>query len=233
MAVRSGRSTLPAALAVAGGAALVLLAAAPGAFAAPTARPAADSGSAEVGYAAAGGKYTSVAASWVQPTVACGSTSTADAFWAGLDGFGSDTVEQTGTQVDCSGGTAAYSGFYDLYPSFPVTYTQPVAPGDAMSASVSTDGQGTFTLTLTDATQGWTRTTTKALSGAALASAEVVAQVPAGTASSSTGHSVAFTGSTVNGAALDKSGPEQLTAPGTTVSPITGGGDFTVTWGAA
>ncbi len=50
------------------------------------------------GYDAAGGTYTSVSASWVEPKVKC-SSDDSTAFWVGIDGGkqGDDTVEQTGT----------------------------------------------------------------------------------------------------------------------------------------
>ncbi len=132
------------------------------------------------GYAAAGapGSFTSVSASWAQPAVTCGTADTFSSFWAGLDGDGSQTVEQTGTEADCSAGAATYQGWYEIFPNAPVFYADPVQPGDAMSASVTSDGGGTFTLTLSDATQGWTQTTQQALAGAELGSAEVIAEAP-------------------------------------------------------
>src|SRR5215467_11203890 len=49
------------------------------------------------GYAATTGTYTSVSASWIQPAGNCPSWfgSQYAAFWVGLDGFSSSTVEQT------------------------------------------------------------------------------------------------------------------------------------------
>ena len=47
------------------------------------------------GYAADSGTYTSVSASWVQPTGTCSSrTDQYSSFWVGLDGYSSDSVEQ-------------------------------------------------------------------------------------------------------------------------------------------
>ncbi len=51
------------------------------------------------GYDATGGPFTSVTATWTQPRIRyAGVTSTDVAFWVGLDGDGSDTVEQIGTE---------------------------------------------------------------------------------------------------------------------------------------
>jgi hypothetical protein len=62
------------------------------------------------GYAVTGGRYTSVSASWTQPAVNCSVTPTGwSSFWVGLDGDTSNTVEQTGTEADCSSGPALYS----------------------------------------------------------------------------------------------------------------------------
>ena len=61
------------------------------------------------GYAAHGKTYTKISASWVEPTGHCTSSRTFSSFWVGLDGFGSRTVEQTGSEVDCAGGQASTS----------------------------------------------------------------------------------------------------------------------------
>ena len=55
------------------------------------------------GYAATGtaGSLTSVSSSWAQPAVTCGATDAFSSFWVGLDGDGTPTVEQTGTEADC------------------------------------------------------------------------------------------------------------------------------------
>lgn len=57
------------------------------------------------GYAVTGaaGSFTSVSASWTQPTASCAAGSQYTAFWVGLDGYASKTVEQIGTEADCTG----------------------------------------------------------------------------------------------------------------------------------
>jgi Peptidase A4 family len=131
------------------------------------------------GYALTGGHYTSVSASWTQPAVNCSVTPTGwSSFWVGLDGYNSNSVEQTGTEADCSSGVAKYSSWYEMYPKYPVNYSSTVMPGDHFNASVTTNGAGSFTLTLSDTTRGWTHTTSASYSGAALSSAEVIAEAP-------------------------------------------------------
>ena len=99
------------------------------------------------GYAAAGqpGTFTSVSASWTQPAVTCTAQQTFSSFWVGLDGDGTQTVEQTGTEADCNNGAATYQGWFEMFPNAPVFYNNAVAPGDAMSASVVANGGGAFT----------------------------------------------------------------------------------------
>ena len=161
------------------------------------------------GYAVTGSRFTSVSAQWTEPTVSCSGTAYSS-FWVGLDGDTSNTVEQTGTDADCSGSTPQYYAWYEMYPKFPVNLRGTVRPGDHLSASVTTDGSGRFTLTITDSTQGWTNTTNARLKSAKLASAEVIAEAP----SSSGGvlplanfGTVSFSGATANGALLTSSTP--------------------------
>ncbi len=190
------------------------------------------------GYAASGGSYTSVSSNWVQPSVSCTGEDTYSSFWVGIDGDGTDSVEQTGTEADCSGGSAQYSSWYEMYPAYPVTYDDPVNPGDSMSASVTTDGQGNFTLTLTDNTQGWTETQNQYSDSAQDGSAEVIAEAPYsnGVLPLSDFGTVDFTGSSVNGSPLGDSDPDQINLVSdsgvteATTSGLDGGGDFSVTW---
>jgi hypothetical protein len=163
------------------------------------------------GYDVTGGVYSTVSANWTQPAVNCAITPSGwSSFWVGLDGDTSNTVEQTGTEADCSSGQAVYSAWYEMYPKYPKTYANPVAPGDHFAARVTTDGRGAFTLTLSDTTRGWTQTTGARLKSARLASAEVIAEAP----SSSGGvlpladfGTVGFSSASVNGAALTSSTP--------------------------
>lgn len=192
------------------------------------------------GYAVTGSTYTSVSASWTQPSVDCSVTPTGwSSYWVGLDGDTSRTVEQTGTEADCSSGRPVYSAWYEMYPKFPVDFSNPVSPGDHLSAAVTTDGRGSFTLTLVDITQGWTQTNVARLRPARLASAEVITEAP----SSSGGvlpladfGTVGFSSATVNGTTLTGSTPglDPITmVSGSTVkaqpSRLSRGG-FSVSW---
>jgi hypothetical protein len=191
------------------------------------------------GYAVTGGSYRTVKSSWVQPSVSCSGGTAYSSFWIGIDGDTSGSVEQTGTEADCNGTTPVYSAWYEMYPKYPVNYRDVVTPGDHFSSTVSTDGNGNFTLTLSDTTRGWTESVVKKLRGAKLASAEVIAEAP----SSSGGvlplanfGTVNFSGAQVNGATLTSSTPgvDAITMQsGSTVkaSPSSiSSGAFSVTW---
>jgi len=162
------------------------------------------------GYAVTGSRFTSVSSSWTEPTATCSGATAYSSFWVGLDGDTSNTVEQTGTDADCSGSTPQYYAWYEMYPKYPVNFSNTVKPLDKMSASVTTNGSGSFTLTISDSTQGWTKTVSARLKSAKLASAEVIAEAP----SSSGGvlplanfGTVSFSGASVNGALLTSSTP--------------------------
>jgi hypothetical protein len=191
------------------------------------------------GYADTGGRFTSVSASWTQPAATCDADQTFSSFWVGLDGDGTNSVEQTGTEADCDGGTASAFGWFEMFPAGPVEYNRPVAAGDALSASVTTDGAGNFTLTLTDQTQGWNEVTNQSSDVAQLGSAEVVAEAP----SSSNGvlpltnfGTVDFTGVEANGSPIGMAATTALTmvTPNGTVeaspSGLSAEEDFSVSW---
>jgi hypothetical protein len=190
------------------------------------------------GYAATGGTYTSVSSSWTEPTVSCSSGDQYSSFWVGLDGDGSNSVEQTGSEADCQGGTPQYYSWYEMYPSAPVNFTNPVSPGDHFTGSVTYNGGSSFTLKLSDTTKGWTQTVNKSLSNASRASAEVIVEAP----SSVTGvlpladfGTVNFSGSTVDGSQLSSSNPTEITmvsGNGSAEDSISSlnGGSFSATW---
>lgn len=185
------------------------------------------------GYAATGssGAFTSVSADWTQPTAHCGSGTDYADFWVGLDGYTSDSVEQAGTELDCSSGAASYYAWYELYPNPPVYLSNTIKPGDAVAATVSYAGSNQFTITIADTTRGWSQTATKTETGAARSSAEIITQAAAGTGTLPTTlfHQVSYTGAMVNKAGLCKSDPIAGNAPGLTVSAITNCTNFTVT----
>jgi hypothetical protein len=199
------------------------------------------------GYAATTGTYTSVSASWTEPSGICSRGSQYSSFWVGLDGYSSSSVEQTGSDTDCSGGRAVYYAWYEIYPSPSVSYSNTVRPGDQFNASVTYTGNNQFSLFIQDTTQGWSHTTMGTLAGAARSSAEVIVEAPCCTTSGgilplADFGTVKITGSIANGAAqgsaalgsaggvtqiimVDNAGRDK-----DTVSGLTSGQNFSGTW---
>ena len=186
-----------------------------------------------------GATYTTVSASWVQPAVTCTSKTTYSSFWIGLDGDGSSSVEQTGTEADCSHGRAVYSSWYEFYPAYPVNYTDTVRPGDQFSSSVTSNGAGRYTLVLSDVTRGWSHTTSGTASGAANASAEAIAEAPFSGRVLPLANfgTMQFTNVTVNGSPIGSvptANRLTMETSGGTVkaatSTLTNNNTFTVTW---
>jgi hypothetical protein len=131
------------------------------------------------GYSVAGGTYSSVTATWTQPAVVARSTDTYAAFWVGLDGDGSDTVEQIGTMGYTHAGTSYYVAWYEMYPAALQMLSLAVHPGDAVTATVQWTGSTTFRLTLDNQTTGRSFAVERSSSTAQRASAEIIAEAPA------------------------------------------------------
>jgi hypothetical protein len=127
-----------------------------------------------------------VKGSWVVPRVNCEVTMDGWAsFWVGIDGWFSGTVEQTGTESDCSSGVPTYYAWYEMYPGPTVVIDMKISPGHTVSAeatSLAVLGGAEFLLTITDVTTGATFTTTRTfLSNVAVAlamSGEWIAEAP-------------------------------------------------------
>lgn len=188
--------------------------------------------------------FHSVSASWIQPRARC-AASTGDefaAFWVGLDGYNSTSVEQTGTDSDCVGTTPHYYGWFEMFPAAPVNFSNTVLPGDHMSASVTFTGVEKYTLVLTDATRHWTRTIVRRNASLARSSAEVITEAPS---SGATGAvlpladfgTVRFSLIRINGLVLNKETPSRIVMydpdglPQDSTSVLgNAGGAFSNTW---
>jgi hypothetical protein len=194
------------------------------------------------GYAGTTGTYTSASASWTQPTGKCSSGDQYAAFWVGLDGYSSDTVEQTGSEVDCVGRTAQYYAWYEMYPGPSANYSNTVRPGDHFNATVTYEGSNEFSLYIADTTQGWSHTTIASLAGAARSSAEVVVEAPCCTSDGgilplTDFGTVNITGSEANGSAIGNAGGlteiimiDNEGRDKDTVSSLSGGENYSATW---
>lgn len=129
------------------------------------------------------GAVSAVYGSWIVPSVICSTKTTYVALWVGIDGYNSNTVEQTGILAQCYHGIAYYYAWYEYYPASPVyaPSSYVIKPGDIIYAYVTYDPvSNTFTTFLQDLTQGWTYTSPPTtVSGAQRSSAEWIVERPA------------------------------------------------------
>jgi hypothetical protein len=136
------------------------------------------------GYADTGSSFSNVSASWKEPGTTCSSRSTSlAAFWVGIDGYSSDSVEQDGTMIECYQRTAYQFTWWEMYPTNDVQVVgETAAAGDAITASVVRSGTS-YKLTVTDATHtadSFSTTQTCSASSCVDSSAEWIAEAPTG-----------------------------------------------------
>jgi hypothetical protein len=133
------------------------------------------------GYADTGSGFTTATGTWTEPTASCTSTESLAAFWVGIDGYNSGSVEQDGTLVECYRDTAYYYTWWEMYPTNDIQVVgDTLRPGDSISASV-VRSSSSYTLKVTDSTRsGDSFTTTQSCSSCANSSAEWIAEAPSG-----------------------------------------------------
>ncbi|MGW1198566.1 G1 family glutamic endopeptidase [Streptomyces sp. NPDC002536] len=171
------------------------------------------------GYVAQG-SFSTITGSWTEPHATCTSSNDLFAPWVGIDGYGSQSVEQAGVQTDCSSGSPVLSAWYEMYPSPPVYWNDPVSEGDSITATVVSNGGGSYTLTLSDTTKGWSEHIDQNIGGQN-ASAEAVIESP--TQSYPSFARLDFSGITVDGQPFDSDQPQALTSGGYAPGPLQGG----------
>lgn len=116
------------------------------------------------GYAAAKGlknpqvgSVSMVSGSWVVPHIASSKDDTYCSIWVGIDGYGSGSVEQLGTEHDWANGKEEHYAWFEMYPKYPKELSNfPVEPGDVISASVVYQGNDTFKLSMSNHTKSVT-----------------------------------------------------------------------------
>jgi hypothetical protein len=119
------------------------------------------------GYAVSAADVTSVSATFTVPEV--GPPGSIEGLppnvsaWVGIDGDTSGTVEQTGIlgSWDDKTGTATYSAWWEMFPRGASTIKKmTISAGDSITASVTYNDRGSFTLALVDNTTGESFSTT-------------------------------------------------------------------------
>lgn len=127
------------------------------------------------------GEFTAVSGKWVTPAVRCGREDQLTSEWVGLDGFGTETVEQDGTISWCFEHHPVYFTWYEMYPAGTVEVGTTLRPYDRIAASV-TDTAGSYSLKLTDYSHpadSFAETATCAAATCLDESAEWIAERPA------------------------------------------------------
>jgi Peptidase A4 family len=154
------------------------------------------------GYADTGSSFSKVTAKWTEPSATCSSrTEQLAAFWVGIDGYSSDSVEQDGTLIECYEGTAYQYTWWEMYPTNDIQVVgETLAAGDAITSTVTRTGTS-YTLTVTDSTHSANSfTETENCSSCDNTSVEWIAEAPSG---SSTIYPLADFGSwTASGASV-------------------------------
>jgi hypothetical protein len=169
--------------------------------------------------------FSSITGDWTVPT-ATQHTSGQDessSTWIGIGGgcmetsctATDETLIQTGTEQDVSGGNASYSAWYELIPAPSITISMTVAPGDHMHAAIAQIVPGLWTITLNDVTRGENYSTTVPYSSSE-GSAEWIEETPlelgtnAGFAALPNLSTVPFTNGTANGSAANFQPAEEM-----------------------
>lgn len=130
------------------------------------------------GYAVTGAGFTSVTGSWTVQAVSRTRKGTFSSQWIGIDGFNNSSLIQTGTESDYYQGSAHYDAWWEILPAAEtVIPSLPVRPGDRMSASVSRNPDGTWTIAISDISTGGSFSTIQSYSGAET-SAEWIEEAP-------------------------------------------------------
>ena len=193
------------------------------------------------GYADTSTTFSTATGNWTEPSVSCGGRTSYAAFWVGIDGFTSGSVEQDGTLAECSGGRAFYFTWWEMYPTNAIqTVGSTVQPGDSISASVVRSGTS-YTLQVTDSTHPANSfSTTQSCSGCANSSAEWIAEAPSGSGGVlplADFHSWALSGATVNSGVISSFTDDEITMVDSSgrvkaqPGPLNGTGNgFSVTW---
>ena len=130
------------------------------------------------GYAVTGSGFTAVTGSWTVQAVSRTKRASYSSQWIGIDGFNNSNLIQTGTESDYFSGGAHYDAWWEILPASETVITSmAVSPGDHMSASVSRNNDGTWTLSISDVTTGGSFSTVQSYSGP-LTSAEWIEEAP-------------------------------------------------------
>jgi hypothetical protein len=108
------------------------------------------------GYAASGGTFTSVTATWTVPTVSAASPG-ADATWVGIGGLTSNDLIQAGTQTMVDGsGTVDSSAWIEMLPQSSRNVPLSVSAGDSVTVTLTQQSGNDWLIAMKNNTTGGT-----------------------------------------------------------------------------
>jgi len=129
------------------------------------------------GYAASGGTFTSVTATWTVPTVST-TSSGADATWVGIGGLTSEDLIQAGTQAMVDGsGTVEYSSWIEMLPASSRNVPLSVSAGDSVTVTITQQSGNDWLIAMKNNTTNDTYNVTVQYSSSS-SSAEWVQEAP-------------------------------------------------------
>ncbi|MEV6824502.1 G1 family glutamic endopeptidase [Amycolatopsis sp. NPDC051102] len=106
--------------------------------------------------------FTHVHGSWTQRPVTCPTSDAWAVFWVGFDGWTNGTVEQGGSSARCVNSTPVYQLWWEMFPTNAIQPVLTINAGDSVSADVTYNAAtAQFTITVADATQHTSFTTTQ------------------------------------------------------------------------
>lgn len=132
------------------------------------------------GYIATGGTYTSVSGSWVVPSVTTSDATAdvADATWVGIGGVTRNDLIQAGTEaIPDSSGQLVYRAWMETLPQDSKIVPLTVAPGDAVSISITESTSGVWEVSFENDTTGQSYVTSVQYDSS-LSSADWVEEMP-------------------------------------------------------
>ena len=129
------------------------------------------------GYAANGGTFTSVTATWTVPTVSA-TSSGADATWVGIGGLTTNDLLQAGTQAMVDGsGTVEYSSWIEMLPQSSRNVPLSVSAGDSVTVTITQQGGNDWLIAMKNNTTNGSYSVTVQYSSSS-SSAEWVQEAP-------------------------------------------------------
>jgi hypothetical protein len=133
------------------------------------------------GYAATGGKFTTVSGTWTVPQVAASTGQLgADAAWVGIGGTSTRDLIQAGTEETAlSSGKVQYDAWIEMLPQYSHPIPMPVHPGDSVTVTIAQQQSGDWQISFKDNTTGGTYERTVQYNSS-LSSAEWIEEAPSG-----------------------------------------------------